>query len=136
MNSYLFLFIFLYALQTLSGISVTDFPLNGSAYKAFRLSVAVTLNVNVTYVTLGKASAGPTTISLQQSIYSIFVPYTVSIPSTVYSVSSYQNKLSTAVNTGAFTSTLQTNAKTLNATSLYSTTSTSLEFGNMRVIQN
>ena len=105
--------------------------------------MAVTLNISVTYVALGKASAGPSTITQRQvrsrllkTIDSIIVPYTVSIPSTVYSVSSYENVLTTAVNTGAFTVKLQAYAQIYNATALYSATSTSVEIGIFQYISN
>ena len=83
-------------------------------------------NVNITSISLSSSNIRRPLLLVADSIT---VVYTVLIPRTVYPLSYYINALTTAVQSGSFSTVLQANALQYNAASLLHATSSSIGIG-------
>ena len=87
------------------------------------VSIAATMKLKTENVNISSMSLLPMLSSLKTSIT---VVYSVVIPNTVYPLSYYLNALTTAVQSGSFSTVLQRNALQYNSTALLDATSSSI----------
>ena len=110
-----------------------------SSMRAFKATVLQTVTsssaqIGVTSVTDGHPDKSVLqTIIHRLSAASISVEYQLSLICSAKLLPAYQSKLSFAVHSGVFTSSLRANAHKFNATALYTASSSSISFGKILV---